>query len=1168
MTWWRRDPMLSPIHRYAQRFLPSQEAALRTRCFSRTPSKSAQHEDDSGTKRPSGLSNLDWLQLQHYQRWRKRLMEDPYQAIFGASNDMLSGKGLKDWDWISKSFPKWILREMEGHEELGTRPGNDKRKTLESNDPKRVGITSEGSSPVKQREPRFPQLSYRATRLDREDSSGIASPSDLRRPQEQTHFKVVGYCSDVEAAPRTDTVTSIPPSSAPPSVQTPATIPPKSIESFHDYVVETLSKAAAEIEPSKTPFARDTAFIQHFLADKPQHEKLLTENEPKINTWRHTELQRRSSHELMTENNESAPAVRTDEEASITVASTQEIPAPPIQLTNEHSPVEISHTQQTSTTQDRAASVRSTSKILSQLPKDDIDFLSASDIRASMASKRVKILGSRQREAERLNLEKTFADAHKANERIDPMLESKIINDQHIRRVERQMREPSNPVESTEESQPVQQSLKSTSSEEGVLDSSIDRMTKWLHQGGAVFSSHFWQDPTEDDDAKKTRLFFDKVITRMRRGHVTMQAVVQDLESDLPASKPLCKRFREDEALVSSAIIALRQRSQSGVPQPSVSRKLRSIQTLRLKFQDTERELEAAYTALREIGKADAARSVKPAVKRNLVIASKIIQKYGQLTRTLIWSIQARLEDPNIDPSILADYKIVANSLLTLRDTQMALGRMVDRAMLVYGVVPNVVEDSERSGRKCTMGFPEGLHRQLHPKPEVSHILSEVDKAQLRAKVAADERLANEVDAQKFAMRGLADDGYAQAPKSVLRKSLEEYGPLAHSLFRPFGSVLESMGRKETPAGIEAAKAKEDATKRCGDAILVAEVRKAYEDTHGPITVRHKQPVDAAEKVKKEQETDVKRFDMLKEDPVSGPLNDLTSSTSGETAIKITENFAVHTKSTEHSAPVELKTPLGTRQTAPTTKAAAVDDAQGAVQHSPVATEATPSTGSTTIPEASIAKPSSDTALSHSSIANLPTQYTILIHDPQTDKLSLTISISGPPRDTSPVLPLHQALSDLDNPAKFIPYITKGLEVVSAKKDMLVLRNALDDASSTFAFQTLDTPPNSHVNECENVTERVTVNPIDGTTRLSPTGYVGPEESREQLEKEFDERREAAGKLSSKEQERYEQSPEKDKSRIKGRKRVGAGSVVKTAIWAAAVCYVVGVVGEIANAPF
>lgn len=117
MTWWRHDSSLwsrSLIHRYAQRILRDNEAALRTRGFSRTLPNSAQHEESSkNDKCPESMSNLEWKQLQQYKRWRKQLQEDPYKALFGASEDMLSGKGLKDWDWVYKSFPRWMLNDID-----------------------------------------------------------------------------------------------------------------------------------------------------------------------------------------------------------------------------------------------------------------------------------------------------------------------------------------------------------------------------------------------------------------------------------------------------------------------------------------------------------------------------------------------------------------------------------------------------------------------------------------------------------------------------------------------------------------------------------------------------------------------------------------------------------------------------------------------------------------------------------------------------------------------------------------------------------------------------------------------------------------------------------------------------------------------------------------------
>ena len=93
------------------------------------------------------------------------------------------------------------------------------------------------------------------------------------------------------------------------------------------------------------------------------------------------------------------------------------------------------------------------------------------------------------------------------------------------------------------------------------------------------------------------------------------------------------------------------------------------------------------------------------------------------------------------------------------------------------------------------------------------------------------------------------------------------------------------------------------------------------------------------------------------------------------------------------------------------------------------------------------------------------------------------------------------------------------------------------------------------------------MNPIDGTTRLSPTGYTGPAETREQLEKEFEERRRAAsehitalGAAATASDESGGRMGQVGDAREKRRR--GAG-VVKTAIWAAATCYVVGVLGEL-----
>jgi hypothetical protein len=215
-------------------------------------------------------------------------------------------------------------------------------------------------------------------------------------------------------------------------------------------------------------------------------------------------------------------------------------------------------------------------------------------------------------------------------------------------------------------------------------------------------------------------------------------------------------------------------------------------------------------------------------------------------------------------------------------------------------------------------------------------------------------------------------------------------------------------------------------------------------------------------------------------------------------------------------------------------------------------------------------------SVSDSATIQLPTHYTILIRDPHTDTLSMTTSSTGPPRDTSPAMPLHQALAALDSPASFVPHIGAGLEVVSATKDMLVLRDSLDDGASTRSFETVHSPSSDVLKEFTR-SERKSVNPIDGTARLSPTGYVGPEESPEQLEKEFQERRQAAGRFKGREdtmthfrhsQGKFSPGLVSSRDTAKRERKGRTGGVVKTAIWVAGICYVVGVVGEIATTPF
>lgn len=64
------------------------------------------------------MTDQEWAQLQRYSKWRRMLQEHPYRGLFGASEDMLKGKGLTEWEWVYKTFPKWMFQEVDPKDHL------------------------------------------------------------------------------------------------------------------------------------------------------------------------------------------------------------------------------------------------------------------------------------------------------------------------------------------------------------------------------------------------------------------------------------------------------------------------------------------------------------------------------------------------------------------------------------------------------------------------------------------------------------------------------------------------------------------------------------------------------------------------------------------------------------------------------------------------------------------------------------------------------------------------------------------------------------------------------------------------------------------------------------------------------------------------------------------
>ncbi|KAF2124932.1 hypothetical protein P153DRAFT_389791 [Dothidotthia symphoricarpi CBS 119687] len=1161
MTWWRHDSSLwsrSPINRYAQRILRDNEAALRTRGFSRTLPKSAHHEEPSTDKKcPEGMSNSEWRQLQQYKLWRKRLQEDPYKALFGASEDMLSGKGLKDWDWVYKSFPKWMLNDVDvdnvvrkesaikrdGHAcDYGNRAKLNQEPIMQAGNTRKPVVETRANI-SRTRGAHFPEPCIRTTHYERDDF-GIVSPSDLRRPREQSHVTVAGnVTNNVPAHEFETTATKNAPyglasSQSAPSASTETHKRP-GISSMNNEQMKQSNLAVLRDEAA----ARESTFIDEFLSMKSEQPEAVSSDEASTKSWRQTTLQRRVSIPgVVTPGIRSATEQKGDaqvpmawhvvpknfatppSDAAYKVSLMPEIPktnmaqedgcSEPlargiVAKTDRSLEQDIVATRKQSDEPILSTASKSTSEKLSVLPEDDIDFLSAADIRASMAGKRASVKGDIGKQAKLQALEERFLHNHQNVQDIDSMVESKTINDQLVRRTERHMRqlqeepEAANPEPEGRPAHPI-------AAEPHELESSVGRMKRWLEEGGATLSKHFWQDPTPEgaSELALSKAYFDKILARIQKGRSATKHIAEDLERDVPACKQLLKRLKDDEEMLDQSTSILRRRSMEATTHASTPVKLKDMQTLRWKFERTEHELSVAYTELSELEKTGSMDKVGELFKRRLRQAATVCHKNSKLTRSLLWSLQGRLEDSKVQSHVQAYYRIITHRLLTLRDTQLALAQLVDRAMQLYGV---------------TLAAPGEEHRETAQSPKTEDLEPPVPSNTLSGRqlistsadtppskfvldAAADAHLAGEVQAQKFAMQGLSDDGYSRAPKVPPKRIFDEPSPLANSLFRPFGLQLQSLGQ-DADVDPEVERLKENAKRKLGESKLVNEVRKAYEDVYGPITVDHKQVAVECEDAQSEESE--------KQNPGSSLESTLVNQ---EPVVQVFPLSQSHDISVPAKTPTDLDSTLNITTTSRTDNTAVEASAS-----------TTPSENSS--PSITTQSSLSDTGSSTPSPTNLHTHYTILIHNPQTDTLTITRSTTSSSHDPSPIIPIHQALSTLDSPAKFIPHIVPSLEIVTAKRDMLVLR---DCGAETKSFSTTSTSTNSKTEDT-------------GTERMN----FGPNKDLQQFFR---------GKYTDVDYDEYSKKWKQMDDEVRKRR---VGGVFKAAIYVTATCYVVGVLGEL-----
>ncbi|EKG15717.1 hypothetical protein MPH_07152 [Macrophomina phaseolina MS6] len=337
------------------------------------------------------------------------------------------------------------------------------------------------------------------------------------------------------------------------------------------------------------------------------------------------------------------------------------------------------------------------------------------------------------------------------------------------------------------------------------------------------------------------------------------------------------------------------------------------------------------------------------------------------------------------------------------------------------------------------------------------------------------------------------------------------------------GGAVETMSTRE-----DAAKLKGAREQRLQDIALVQEVREIYEKYYGKITSAHRQPEETS--------------------TASG-----TASANPENEGRVDEQ--VHQSLSTYDGkypgaynftPDSLEAELAAQNSSLASQAAQ----EVAPEVSSMEQQSTFAASDTTADNAA----QSTKTETRISFLEKPRVYKLLAFDPATKSLTTSQTTSTVHSPGERPIPLSVALSNLSHPAKFIPQLTSlqkdGYEPVASASNLLILR--LRDDKSTKETQRRTSRPN----------------PVDGTTiplpptpSMSPTGYMNLDPVMENP---------AVIKRSPRHKDdKKVRKTEPVFSGERARKEDSRGhsvrTVLTTLIWATAACYVAGVAGEVAK---
>ncbi|OJD29780.1 conserved serine-threonine rich protein [Diplodia corticola] len=339
------------------------------------------------------------------------------------------------------------------------------------------------------------------------------------------------------------------------------------------------------------------------------------------------------------------------------------------------------------------------------------------------------------------------------------------------------------------------------------------------------------------------------------------------------------------------------------------------------------------------------------------------------------------------------------------------------------------------------------------------------------------------------------------------------------------GGAVETMSTKEEAAKLEAAR-----EQRLHDIALVREVREIYEKYYGKITTTHRQAEGASvapETFEVSSTEDTGRID--------------------EAVHKSLSSYDEKHPGSYNFTPDNLETELSTRGPASSQPSESQTPGASAIKP-PCGTSAADASGENLVADAN--QNETDPAVT---ISAKPRVYKLLAFDPSTRSLTTSQTSSTVYSPGEHPIPLSVALSNLSQPARFIPQLTSlqkdGYEPVASAANLLILRLRDDKLKETHKRAPRPNPVDG------------TTIPLPPTPTMSPTGYINLDPVMENPA--------AARKSSSRHKDdkkvRKTEPVFSGERRKEGMKGQSVRTVLTTFIWATAACYVAGVAGEVAK---